>query len=72
MTVVSVDDLAWWRSWRDRQVHAFIVSGLDPQRPPGELTAICGHKAPTDVVEPRSSGMPCVLCIARAPVTEQP
>ncbi|MBP2474393.1 hypothetical protein JOF53_003265 [Crossiella equi] len=68
---MSTDDLAWWRSWRDKQVHGFRVATLRPETPPDDLTALCGHVAPLAVIEPTSSGMPCVLCVARIPMPHQ-
>lgn len=67
----EASDVAWWRSWKDKQVHAFVISGLTPESRPTELIAVCGHVAPLNVIEPTSAGMPCVLCVAKAPVVDQ-
>jgi hypothetical protein len=57
----------WWRSWMDRQVHGFDLSGVDPSRVPEVFTALCGHQVPVHVIEPQSSGMPCVACLVELP-----
>ncbi|MCK2240998.1 MULTISPECIES: hypothetical protein [unclassified Crossiella] len=61
-------EVFWWKSLKDRQVHAFPTSHLDPDHWPDNLTALCGHS--TDQVQNFSAGMPCVLCIAKAPIDE--
>jgi hypothetical protein len=66
----AAEDVAltvWWRSRLDRQVHGFNLSGVDPSRVPESFTALCGHVASLEVIEPRSSGMPCVACLVKVP-----
>ena len=62
---MTIANVAWRRSDRDRQVHAFVLTQI-AEANRTYLEALCRHSAPPDAVEPavhRPGENTCLHCL---------